>query len=420
MKKILTGAILFSICFLGGMLFAKQTPLKQTSTDWEKQPERGLRVTGVHPNSPASGAGIRPMDVITKYGGFEILDDAGFWAAKDNSERAGNRTVEIAVWRAGHSWTAEVRAGWLGIDSVDNDQVSEAFWKYMTQINTMRQLAEYTHDREFRGQFMQPPTQILNDATALLDSAERQGKLTPAQLQLYRIYLILDEASSEDQAQQAALLESFIASQPLSYVRFVGDEKFFKDKRYRPAIRCFIEHLKTSPDDVSVRLNLGFAYRQIGMYKEAASAADYVFDHKLAMSDYGLHVAYSVKAGAALGLKDYETSIKFGQMAFVLRPQVYTISLAELAAAQIGDVSTVDKCIQSFKDALPAKYVDFKLQMDAVRVYALTKANRRAEALQVVQSWKHLDIAQGRIVGYWRGVPDGMDVANNWADLMKS
>ena len=420
MKKILTGAILFSICFVCGILFAKQTPLKQTSTDWEKQPERGLRVTGVHPNSPASGAGVRPMDVITKYGSFEILDDAGFFAAKDNYERAGNPTVEIVVWRAGHSWKAEVRSGWLGIDSVDNDQVSEAFWKYMTQINTMRELAEYTHDREFRGQFMQPPTQILDDAKALLDSAERQGKLTPAQLQLYRIYLILDEASSEDQAQQAALLENFIASQPLSYVRFVGDDKFFKDKRYRPAIRCFIEHLKTSPDDVSVRLNLGFAYRQIGMYKEAASAADYVFDHKLAMSDYGLHVAYSVKAGAGLGLKDYETSIKFGQMAFVLRPQVYTISLAELAAAETGDVTTVDKCIQLFKDALPAKYVDFKLQMDAVRVYALTKANRRAEALQVVQSWKHLDIAHGRIVGYWRGVPDGMDVANNWADLMKS
>jgi hypothetical protein len=41
-----------------------------------------------------------------------------------------------------------------------------------------------------------------------------------------------------------------------------------------------------------------------------------------------------------------------------------------------------------------------------------------AEALQVVQSWKHLDIADGRIVGYWRGVPDGMDVANNSAALI--
>jgi tetratricopeptide (TPR) repeat protein len=422
MNKTILGTVLVLVCGFcaSTKLLAQQTPLTQTSSPWQKQLDRGLRVTGVHPNSPAATAGIRPMDVITKYGDFDIVDDAGFYAAKDHYEQAGRPIVEIVVWRVGYRWTANVRSGWLGIDAVDNDQVSEAFWKYMTRINTMRSLAEYMHDREFRGQFLEPPASILADANALLDSAERQGKLTSAQLQLYRIYMILDEASPEEQIRQAELLENFIATQPLSYVNFVGYERFFKDKRYRAAIPCFLEYLKTSPDDVNVRLNLGFAYWHVSMYKEAIRAVDYVFDHNLSLSDYGRNVAYTVKAGAALGLKDYKNSVKFGQVAFELQPKFYTISMVQLAAAQMGDVTTVDNCTQLFRDTLPARYADFKLQIEAVRAYALTKANRRAEAIQVVQGWRNLDIAHGRVVGYWRGVPDGMDVANNWADLMKN
>ena len=128
--------------------------------------------------------------------------------------------------------------------------------------------------------------------------------------------MILDDAPVEDQQRLEGLLQELIASQPQNYIEYLGSDRFFKDERYRAAIACFKEHLKTSSDDVSIRLNLGFAYNKLAMYNEANSAADFVFEHELKLSEYGRSVGYQVKATASLGLKDYPATIEYAKKAF--------------------------------------------------------------------------------------------------------
>lgn len=49
----------------------------------EHYPGRGIRITVVHQGSAAELAGLKTMDVIFRYGDFEIGDDASFFAARD-------------------------------------------------------------------------------------------------------------------------------------------------------------------------------------------------------------------------------------------------------------------------------------------------------------------------------------------------
>ena len=232
--------------------------------------------------------------------------------------------------------------------------------------------------------------------------------------------MILDDASTEDQQRQEDLLQQLIASQPENYIEYLGSDKFFKGKRYRAAIACFKEYLKKSSDDVSIRLNLGFAYNEIGMYSEANSAADYVFEHKLGLTDYGRNVAYTVKAKAALGLKDYGATIRYANQAFSVEPTYYTISLAQLAAAETGDLTLLDELTWQFQKTLPQKYSQLKVQSDAVKAYALMKANKRDAARKIVQAWQPQDNAEGKVVDYWRIVPHAENVAKAVGELMKA
>jgi tetratricopeptide (TPR) repeat protein len=360
------------------------------------------------------------MDLITQYGDYPIEDDAGFFAARNHHENAGTPTVEIVVWRGLSRMTAKVPAGWLGVSTTENNKVSEAFSSLMNRINSMREIPEYMHDREFKGQFKEGPTKILQKAKDLIDQAEREGTLTRAQVQVARIYLILDEAPEEDQKRQSELLKQFFETQPVNYIHMLGNDKFFKDKRYRAAVACFTHYLKTSPDDVSIRLNLAVAYNQVGMYGEAERAADYVFNHNLELSEHGHVVGYYAKAIAALGRKDYLNSIQFAEKAFAIDPDADRMMLVQLAAAQMGDRERFAGAIQKLQEAQPAKYIEKKLQIDAVGAYAMVKNNQRDAARKLVRMWKDLNRAEGKVIAYWRHFPDGMDVARNWADLMQN
>ena len=78
------------------------------------------------------------------------------------------------------------------------------------------------------------------------------------------------------------------------------------------------------------------------------------------------------------------------------------------------------EAVQTLQEVLPAKYVEKKLQIDAVDAYFMVKNNHRDAARKLVRMWKDLDRAEGKVIGYWRTIPDGMDVARNWADLMQN
>ena len=90
------------------------------------------------------------------------------------------------------------------------------------------------------------------------------------------------------------------------------------------------------------------------------------------------------------------------------------------AAAQMGDMEKVEEAIQKYKKALPARYLEMKLHLDAVHAYALAKNNQRDAARKLVRSWDGTEQTKERITALWGYHPDGMVVARNWADLMKS
>ena len=155
MKKLFAVALLSAGLLTGCSLsLARTLPLSASQQIGKSLPKRGLKITQVFPNSPAETAGLRTMDVITKYGEFEVVDDAGFFAAKNHYKETHIPTVEIVVWRGMTGMSAIVPSGWLGVDSNEFDKTSQEFISLMREINAMRKLPQYLIDRgiyQFKG-----------------------------------------------------------------------------------------------------------------------------------------------------------------------------------------------------------------------------------------------------------------------------
>jgi tetratricopeptide (TPR) repeat protein len=215
-------------------------------------------------------------------------------------------------------------------------------------------------------------------------------------------------------------LEQLIATQPANYLQMMANDKFFRDKRSRAAAACFVEYLKTSPDDVSARLNMAVAYNRVGMYEEANRAVDYLFEHRLRLGDHGHVVAYESKAVAALGKKEYGKSIQLAEQSFAIDHRPFPLIIVQFAAAQMGDMGKLKAAQQRFEKALPAQYLEMKIHMDAIRAYAMVRNNQLDAAQRLIQPWKDTDGAAGRVRQYWQSVPDGMDVARNFAELIQN
>jgi len=403
-------------------MLAKTSQVPRAGEIMKAPPERGLKVMQVFDNSPARMAGIESGDIIMQYGQYLIVDDASFFLARTHYEDSAQRTVEVVIYRRSRQMLLTVPTGWLGVMTADSDKVSESFWALMNNVKAKWEIPEYMYDREFKGQFNGGPAKFLAQAKVLVDQAERDRTLTPVQIMIARIYMILDDAPEEDLRRQAELLKELFSTQPVSFIHMLGNDKFYADHRYLPAIACLNHYLKFSPDDVSIRLNVGFAYNELGMYDEADRATDYVFEHELGISDYGRYVAYINKAKAALGRKEYSRSIQLGQKAFEFNPNggTYPLMLIQLAAAQTGDMGRLKATAQRFQQAFPSKYLEWRLQIDAAEAYGLVKNNQLDAARKLVEKWKDSDRPEGRVRASWRLYPDGMDIARNFSDLMKS
>jgi tetratricopeptide (TPR) repeat protein len=312
--------------------------------------------------------------------------------------------------------TLRVPAGRLGMDSIEHNPVSYAFHSLMEKANVMRDTPEYMRDPEFKN--AASPEKILDEARRLIDRAAQDGTLTPNQILVARIYLVLDNAPPEDLKKQSELLTQLFSIQSDTYINFVGQTLFFAKKRYRAAIECFKEHLKVAPADVNARLNLGNAAGKLGRFDEAESAADYVLDNKLGLNQHGYVVAYQVKAIAALGHHDYQKSISFAEKSFALTRTTFDLFLLQLAAARSGDFEKLGEASRKFEEAKPEEYQQVRLQVDAVTAYALVKNNQRDRARQLIAKWKGTDRVESKLSAYWGMYPGGSDVVKNWKELM--
>jgi len=384
----------------------------------DRNPGKGVRILKVDQGSPAERAGLQPMDLLTRYGEFEIVDHANFFAARDAYEKSPETSVQVVIWRGNTRLAPTVPTGRLGIDTNEYNPVSYQFDSLMQHINVTLEIPEYMRDREFKDSYTSPE-KLVKEARALLDRAAEAGTLTPAQLLVARIYVTLDDAPPEDLKKQSELLAQLCSTQPDSYIIYLGQDLFFEKKRYRAAIECFKHYLRIDPSDVSIRLNLGVACYHQGMFDEADAAADYVLDNKLGLSEHGFLVAYQVKAVAALGHRDYLKSIFYAEKSFELNRCTFDVSLVQFAAAQIGDLEKLDDASRKFRQVLPAEYEKRKYQVDAVKAFALAKINQRDQARQLILKWKDADRIEGKLNRYWGVYPGGSDVVKSWKKLMK-
>ena len=385
----------------------------------EHYPGRGLRITGVHPDSPAERAGLKMMDTIFRYGDFAIVDDASFFTARDHYDNGLAREIPLVIWRAGRAQKIVVPPGKLGIESIEDSPVAQKFSSLMNHLVAQQQILGFESKREFKDSYI-PPEKIVAEAKAIIDQAEREATLTPNQILVARIYMIPDDASPEDLKRQSELLAQLISTQPASYVAWLGNDRFFENEHFRPAVECLKRHLEVHPDDVSIRLNLGVAYIQIGMFNEAEAAADYVLDNELPLAEHGYVVAYGVKAMVALSRGDYAKTISLSEKNFELEQNQSDIKRVMLAAAQTGDVQKVSEASRKHKEVLPAEFEKAKLQLTAVEALALVKANQRDRARELTRAWKDTDYIESRLKASWKRYPGGSDVWNNWNELTRN
>ena len=187
----------------------------------EHYPGRGIRITVVHQGSAAELAGLKTMDVIFRYGDFEIVDDASFFTARDNYDNGRASEIPFVIWRAGKALRIAVPPGKLGIESIEDSPVAQKFSSLMNHLVAQQQIPGFESRREFKDSYI-PPEKIVAEAKAIIDQAEREATLTPNQILVARIYMIPDDASPEDLKRQSEMLAQLISTQPASYVAWPG------------------------------------------------------------------------------------------------------------------------------------------------------------------------------------------------------
>lgn len=400
-------------------LMARAFQSRTTQDSQEQFPGRGLRITEVDPNGPAAQAGLKPMDLIYRYGEFEITDKASFYAAREAYESSGDSGISIVIWRDGKAMKKHVGPGRLWMKSNEYNPVAYEFTALMDKLDALRQIPEYMRDREFKAVYT--PEKILDEGKRLIDKAERESTLSSSQILLARIDMIPDESQPEDLKRLSDLLAQLVATQPASYVGTLGRERFFEKKRYRAAAACYKRYLEVNPADVSPRLNQAIAYNRLGLFAEAEAAADYVLDNQLPLSEHGFRVAYNAKAVGALGRGEYNKSIFFAEKALGISECHCDNSILMLAAAQKGDLQKFADAAHKFQQAaLPEEVEPRKLPLAAVEAYALVKTNQRDRARAIVQKWKDTDRVEGRLKAHWAAYPGGADVWNNWNALSRN
>jgi tetratricopeptide (TPR) repeat protein len=408
---------LLILCFVALSTTGCSALLARTSK--ESYNGRGIRITEVWHGSPGERTGLKTIDVIFRYGDFEVVDDASYFVARDAYENRHEREVSISVWRQGEVLKITVPPGKLGIVTTDHSEVATQIASVMIKVDAKQRIPEYMRDGAYKTTYLSL-AKTIEEAKDVIDQAEREGTLTPAQILVARIYMIPDDASPEDLKRQSDLLAQLVSTQPASYLEMLGQDRFFKNKHYRAAIECFKRHLEVHPDDVSLRLNMGYAQSSLGMYAESEAAADYVLDHKLSLSDHGYAVAYQLKAMSALSRRDYDGTIALSHKAFEIEPYDFDVARAMLAAAQTGDLKTLAAASRQLKKTLPVEFEKKKLEFAAVEALALVKSNQPDRARELTREWKDTDRIEGRLKSYWKVYPGGSDIWTNWNELTRN
>src|SRR5205814_307122 len=108
-------------------LAARSGQMRGSQDSKERYDGKGLLITEIDPGSLAESAGLKPRDVIFRYGDFEIVDEASYFAAREAYENRRASQIPVVVWRDGAAWRMKVEPGRLGIESSEFSPVSNQF-----------------------------------------------------------------------------------------------------------------------------------------------------------------------------------------------------------------------------------------------------------------------------------------------------
>lgn len=382
----------------------------------ERVPGRGLRVLQVSAGSTAARLGLQPMDMLTRYGKFEIIDLSSYFKAREAYDKFVPH-VEIEVWRGDTRLKTKIPTGPLGIDTMEDYPGAFEFRLIVQSAEVARQIPDYQRGVEFTD--VEDENKALEKGRAFIDAAERDGTMTRSQILVARIELILDHASEAELNKQKELIATFISTEPVAFCYYLGTD-LWKRKHFRAAIPLMKRYLGSYPDDLETRLNVGYAAFHIGLWDEAEATADHILRNPERLAPQGFVVAYQNKMMAALARRDFSNSIVFAEKCLEIKQTGFFLSVLLLAAAQKGDLEKFKETSHRFEKTLPEDYEKYKFRIDAAEALALVRNNQEAAAREIVQRGKTIDRVEGRLKYFWSYYPHGMDIVDNWQRLAKN
>jgi hypothetical protein len=399
------------------ILLSTSNVLKAQQQEEPKYPGRGLRVIEVHHDGQAEQVGLQVMDLLTKYGKFTVIDHSSYYKAREFYLKTPKQKVKLEVWRGRERLMPSVFPGTIGMDTNECCAVPYEWDSILQRINSWIQIPPYTLNVEFKDEY---ETRGLADALVkgkeLIDRTEAEGTLTPTQILVARINMILDDAPEQELKKLDELLDQFIRSQPAEYIGYLGQHLI--DKAHHRAARTLLkQYLLTEPDNRWVRMEVGYASFELRDWSDAEAAADIVLANPGELEGNDLLHAYQQKAAGAINRGEYDTGVTFAMKAFEVGPHPFPLSMAQLAYALNGNVEKFDDISRIYKEAFPEKYETFKFQRDSAKALVLSITGQDARAREIVVGWAQKDRAEARLRFYWKDFPHGDKVVENWLRL---
>lgn len=397
-----------------------QSPQYELPEGNREPPKVGVRIIEVDPEGQLAKAGIEVMDLLSKYGKFTVVDHSTYYKAREFYLKTPDQKVKVRIWRGRMPRTIEVLPGIIGGDTNEYGTVAYQLNSAMMSVNTIKEVPEFRRMVEFKSEFEKGGVEAaIAQAREIIDRAEADGTLTPTQILVGRMGLILDNAPEDELHKLNALLVEFVGSQPDAYIAWLG-EKFHEQGHYKAARRLLKEYLSRAPEDMFLRLTLGDACLKLGLWSEAETIADLALPKEDDLWPEALFAAYEQKAFGALSRSDYNTSITFAEKAFAMGRGTIEIEMVQLAAALSGNMEKYLEATRKRKEVLPKEFETLKLQIDSLEVLALSVNGNDALAREVIARSTEKDRVEARLKYYWRTYPQGNKVVENWLRLSKN
>lgn len=365
----------------------------QSQAPAEDTIKRGLLITAIRPSSPAEACGLRPRDIIIRYGGSAVEDITGYIASTE--ARSLDQSVTLTVFREGKEIDLNAPTGALGFMSEDWNSARKEIYDRLS-IGDSKGAAELAAD------------------------AERDRSLTQVQALIVKIMLIPNRSSKQKEQERAELLTKLTSLYPTSHVCQLATSEFLHLRSYAAAARCYEYRLaRFDNEDVSARLNLAYCYVRLFEFDKAEQTVHYILDRPdPGLSPHGFLVAQQALGGVALGRNRYREALTHF-LPYLEKGDDYTMLMSLLAAAKLGDLEKFNEILDRATAVSADSVKRLRFDVDTLNAYALSEKGRRDEAAELVLKWGTPQCIVDTAASYWDTIPGGGGIADRMRSLVK-